>query len=795
MRRDMWRFSLAVGVRGRTPYGIVAAASSRAAPARRPAIGGPAGTARIGRTLGQVSPPIPPAVRFATLVALYLLGAELGVWFITSPDQVSLIWAPAGIGYAALLLYGLRWWPFIAVSVLLMHAFLAPVPLLFVPYSVAANVLGALAGAGLVRYFAPWAPGKLSLATGLTLLLGGMSMVLIGAPVGVFGMVQAGMVPAPQFWQAAAKWALGDLFGLITVTPVMLLWVARHQFRDAVPRGSYAGWRERLLWGITLVLFIGSILWAGKRSPAYVLGLASLPMAQLLWSALRFDPLFTSVATAGLALFVATLVGLGAAGFSPPASLLESAILLGYMCIIAMVPQMLSAATHENRIFAARLLRRASTDALTGLPNRQAFEDAVRATAESADPDEPMALAYLDLDQFKIINDIASHAAGDQLLCGLVGVLRASLPSSDLLARIGGDEFGVLMRGCPGAAALARAQMLRHGVAGYRLPHGDHVLAGTVSIGLVPFRPGHMSFPELLASVDAACFTAKELGGNRVQMASVGDSEVHRRTTAMRWAMRLQAALEHDHFELYCQSIVPLRGDGPHRGRHFEVLLRLRNPDDGDLMLPGEFIPAAERFHLAPRLDRYVVEHTLRFLESRGDALASTELCCINLSAGAVLDEEFGVYLRRRISASPVPAQKLCFELTETSAVRELARAQAFIQSVRALGCRFALDDFGTGFCSFAYLRALDVDFFKIDGSFVRDVAESPLALAIVRSIADIGRVMSKATIAECVETEESRARLLHLGVDYAQGYAISEPRPMAHYFASASLELVQPVA
>ena len=721
-----------------------------------------------------------------SLVGLYLLGAELGVWFVERPDQVTLIWAPAGIAYAALLLYGLRWAGFIVVSVLLVHAFLEPVPLEFVPYSVLSNALGAVLGAALVRSFRPTAPTRLSLAAGLTLLLGGLAVVVIGAPIGALGMVQSGMLPASEFWPGTAKWALGDLFGLVTVTPAMLLWVTRKNLSDSVPRNTYAGWRERTIWALTLLVFLAAIMWAGKRSPTYVLGLASLPMALLLWSALRFEPLFTSVATMALALFVATLVGLGAAGFSPPASLLENAILLGYMCIIAMMPQMLSAAAHENRIAAGRLIRRATTDALTGLPNRQAFEDATRAAIEGSDAgdEEPMALAYLDLDQFKVVNDIASHRAGDQLICGLVGVLRASLPSTDLLARIGGDEFGVLMRGCPGAAALARAQMLRNAVAGYRLPHDDHVITSTVSIGLVPFKPHRTEFHDLLAGVDAACFTAKELGGNRVQIASSGEGEVHRRTTAMRWAMRLNAALEHDHFELYCQTIAPLRKDGAHRGRHFEVLVRLRNPDDGSLMLPGEFVPAAERFHLATRLDRYVVDRTLRWLEDHPQAAADTELCSINLSASAVVDDEFGHFLRRRIAGSRVPAHTLCFELTETSAVRELSRAQALIQSVRELGCRFALDDFGTGFCSFAYLRSLDVDFFKIDGSFVRDIGTSSLALAIVRSIADIGRVIDKATIAECVETEAVRTRLLGLGVDYAQGYAIAEPRPMAQYFA-----------
>ena len=727
-------------------------------------------------------------VRFATLVALYLLAAELGLWFVESADQVTLIWAPAGIAYATLLLYGLRWWVCVATSVVLVHLLLAPVPPEFVAWSVASNVLGTVAGAGAVRLLRPDAPLRLSLTSGLTLLLGGLVVVLVGAPIGVVGMVQSGMLPEAQLWPAMAKWALGDLFGLIAVMPAILLFVTRAELSAAVARAEYGGWHERLLWAALMAMFLAAILWAGTRSPAYALGLASLPMALLLWSALRFPPLFTSCATMALALFVATLVGLGAGGFSPPAHLLDTAILLGYLCIIAVVPQMLSAAAHENRIAAGRLLRRATTDALTGLPNRHAFEDAARAAIAdrpgAEDADEPMALAYLDLDQFKVVNDIASHAAGDRLLVGLVGVLRASLPSSDLLARIGGDEFAVLMRGCPGGAALARAQMLRTAIGGYRLPHEDHVITTTVSVGLVPFRAGRTAFPDLLASVDAACFTAKELGGNRVQVAASDDSEVHRRTEAMRWAMRLNAALEHDHFELYCQEIAPLRDVGARRGRHFEVLVRLRNPDNGDLMMPGEFVPAAERFQLATRLDRHVVDSTLRFLETHPEAAADTELCAINLSASAVVDDEFGLFLRRRIAASRVPAHLLCFELTETSAVRELSRAQSFIQDVRSLGCRFALDDFGTGFCSFGYLRALDVDFFKIDGSFVRDLAESPLSLAIVRSIADIGRVMNKATIAECVENEATRMRLLGLGVDYAQGYGIAVPRPIAHFFA-----------
>ena len=251
----------------------------------------------------------------------------------------------------------------------------------------------------------------------------------------------------------------------------------------------------------------------------------------------------------------------------------------------------------------------------------------------------------------------------------------------------------------------------------------------------------------------------------------------------MRWVSRLTRAFDEGHFELYAQSVVPLHATLPHR-RSLEVLVRLRDPASGELLSPGVFVHAAERFKLGVRLDRHVLDRTLEWFDRNPAALESIDSVGINLTAASVESDRFAGYLEERLARSTLPAHRLCFEITETSAVRDLGRAQEFVRRVRALGCRFALDDFGTGFCSFAYLKSLDVDYFKIDGGFVRDLESSALALAVLRSIANIARVLEKRTVAECVESPSLLHRVTELGIDYAQGYAIDRPMPIAQWFA-----------
>ncbi|MEZ5464943.1 MAG: EAL domain-containing protein [Lysobacteraceae bacterium] len=729
------------------------------------------------------------SIRLILLVTLYLLGAELATWFIQRPDQVALIWAPSGLAFAALVVYGLRWWPFIAIAVLLLHLVLAPVPTLFLPFSITANVVEAVAGAWVVRRFAPKSIRELTIQSGFALLGGGLIQVLLGGPIGVSGMLIAGMIGSHDVLPALARWMMGDLFGVISVAPAAMMIMLRLQGEAENIPFRYARHLEKTLWLIGIAASLVLMLWLDTHSPSYALGMACLPLAMLLWSALRFEPLIASLANMLLAQTVAAFAGMGIGGFTMPENVLDSSIVVLFMCTITIVPQMLVGAAHQNRVAAIRLLRRATIDPLTRLPNRTAFGQQVRDRLVDSRRDTELALAYIDVDQFKVVNDIASHAAGDELIRVLAGALGSQLDDDELLARIGGDEFGLLLRRSGSERAVQRLESMREHVAELRVPWNEHVMSTSISVGLVPFRAGKQRFGDLLAQADAACFTAKELGGNRVQLASLGnnhhDEAVHARTSAMRWAMRLNTALEHGHFRLFCQSIASLHPADLH-GRHFEVLVRMHDVESNTLLLPGSFIPAAERFNLSARLDRYVVEHTLAWLEAHPVDAADVDACCINLSAASVNSDDFERFLQQRIAASPLSPRQICFELTETSAVRDLARAQRFIQTVRGLGCRFALDDFGTGFCSFAYLQALDVDFFKIDGGFVRRLVESPLSLAIVRSIADIARVMDKQTIAECAESDAIRRRLAELGVNYAQGYAIDEPQPIDAYFAKA---------
>jgi diguanylate cyclase (GGDEF)-like protein len=601
--------------------------------------------------------------------------------------------------------------------------------------------------------------------------------------LGAAGMFHAGMVPRAEIVQAGMRWAMGDLFGVVAISPAVLLAVRGTRLGIVGhPAFAYADWREKLAWVAALVVVLTSAAWAVQRSSGYALGLASLPLALLLWSAMRFEPIVTALANVAFAMLLATVAGLGLGGFAAPTEITDVAALVAFMCVLTLTPQALSAAAHENRVSAARLLHRARSDALTGLPNRVAFEERVRILSQR-EAGEPMALAYIDLDQFKLVNDILGHHTGDELIRSLTGALQSRLGPHDLIARTGGDEFAVLLRHCEPAEAEARANRLRDVVAEFRFASDGHVAAITASIGLANFIAGETEYGALFATADTACFTAKERGGNRIETATPGRSgAVEERSEAMRWALRLNEALEQDRFVLFCQSIAPLRELNGHK-RHFEVLLRLRDADSGKLLPPGQFVPAAERFGLGMRLDSHVLDRTLRWFERQPEAAARVGLCSINLCAASVDDERFLAFLQQRLARSVLAPQQLCFELTETSALRDLSRAQHFIGRVRALGCRFALDDFGTGFCSFGYLRSLDVDYFKIDGSFVREVETSPLALAIVRSIADIGRVMNKETIAECAETEAIRLRLIELGVDYAQGYAVDEPTAIEQYF------------
>jgi diguanylate cyclase (GGDEF)-like protein/PAS domain S-box-containing protein len=432
----------------------------------------------------------------------------------------------------------------------------------------------------------------------------------------------------------------------------------------------------------------------------------------------------------------------------------------------------------RERQYAARLSHLATHDALTGLPNRREFENRLRAALDRPqDSNYHHAVLYLDVDQFKVVNDTCGHAAGDELLRQVSNLLRPGLRAGDTIARLGGDEFGVLLEHCPPEPALRIAEGLRRSVSDFKFSWGARSFATSVSIGVVNMIDGPRTLADALSAADAACYLAKDKGRNRIQVYHPRDTDVAVRHGEMEWVDRLQRALAEDRFQLFAQPIHSLNIEAP-INNYVELLVRLRSERD-ELVPPMAFVPAAERYNLMPALDRWVLRHAFELLAAnrmrRGWEPA---LCAINLSGASINDDSFLDYLLAEFLRSGVPHSMICFEITETTAVTSLSKAAEFIGSLRGLGCRFALDDFGAGVSSFNYLKHLPVDYVKIDGSFVRDMVHDPVDRAMVEAIHSIGHVMGKRTIAESVETVEIIDLLKMIGVDYAQGYGIA--RPMA---------------
>jgi diguanylate cyclase (GGDEF)-like protein/PAS domain S-box-containing protein len=431
----------------------------------------------------------------------------------------------------------------------------------------------------------------------------------------------------------------------------------------------------------------------------------------------------------------------------------------------------------EAQILSEQLTYQASHDALTGLINRRAFEQRLQRALESAhERGAEHALFYLDLDQFKIINDTCGHMAGDTLLRELPQLLQGRMRKQDTLARLGGDEFGVLMEHCSLYDAMRVADALCKAVSDFRFTWGDKTFRVGVSIGVVPMNAASGSFGEVLSAADSACYAAKDAGRNRAHLYAEHDSELARRQGEMQWVTRINQALEDDRFQLVFQPIMPALG--PLGGHHYELLLRMKD-ESGQIVLPGAFLPAAERYHLVGKLDLWVVSTALDWLSSNPGHLDELSLCAINLSGHSLGDKRLLDYLSMRLASQSGLTSKICFEITETAAIANFHDSLHFISTLKEIGCRFALDDFGSGFSSFAYLKRLPVDFLKIDGIFVEDIAKDPVSLAMVNSINEIGHVMGMETIAEFVENDLILAKLRSIGVNYVQGYEIGRPRPL----------------
>ena len=435
----------------------------------------------------------------------------------------------------------------------------------------------------------------------------------------------------------------------------------------------------------------------------------------------------------------------------------------------------------ELRGLAKKMSYQATHDPLTGLINRRKFETRIKLAIQNVrDEGVCHALCYLDLDNFKVVNDTSGHFAGDELLKQLTVKLRMELREADTLARLGGDEFGVLLEGCTIEKAEKLAETIRQIVEDFRFVWDNTSFRIGVSIGLVSITSDSGTLSDILSAADSACYVAKDQGKNRIHIYQPNDEAVLKQFGQMQWVQRIQDVLDQNRFRLFFQPIAKLsRKPGEKSTIHGEVLIRMLD-DNNRVVGPGSFIPAAERYQVMPSIDRWVVTNTFHMLiQSDVHIHKRVSSCCINLSGQSLSDERFMDFLVDEIKSSGVPPEILVFEITETAVIANLCNASKLISTLRKMGCRFALDDFGVGLSSFGYLKNLAVDYLKLDGCFVKNMVRDNIDHAMVRAINQIGHTMNIKTIAEFVEDEETLAAVREVGVDYAQGYIIARPEPI----------------
>ncbi len=425
-----------------------------------------------------------------------------------------------------------------------------------------------------------------------------------------------------------------------------------------------------------------------------------------------------------------------------------------------------------------RLAFLASHDPLTNLFNRRLFEQQLeQALKKSRASETNYCVMYMDLDQFKVVNDTCGHSAGDILLRQLSLLMTNTLRERGLLARLGGDEFGVLLQDTDQDKAVAIAEEFRALIDNYRFSFENRVFKLGISIGVVALSPASESTEQIMILADTACYAAKDAGRNRVHVYSASNVELQKRRTEMELVSAINQALENNRFFLQRQPIVANDREGALFG--WEILMYMQD-EGGNAVAPDVFVPAAERYNLMPQIDRWVVDNCFRWLHDNPRELEAVMHCAINLSGHSLGDENILGFITEGFNKYKVPAEKICFELTESAAIHNLDHTLKLTDAFRQLGCRLSLDDFGSGFSSYAYLKNLPVDYIKIDGAFIVNIASDPVDYAMVRSINDVAKAMGMQTVAEFVEDEAIIGKLREIGVDYLQGYRIARPQPLS---------------
>jgi diguanylate cyclase (GGDEF)-like protein/PAS domain S-box-containing protein len=436
----------------------------------------------------------------------------------------------------------------------------------------------------------------------------------------------------------------------------------------------------------------------------------------------------------------------------------------------------------ESKQLHAQLLHQTRHDRLTGLINRYEFENILNHLLKSIKDDEHHALIYLDLDQFKVVNDNCGHGAGDCLLQELANILHSTVTKGDTFARLGGDEFGLILTHQSIEEATQVAQQLLSEIGQYRFSWEEMIFTVGASMGVVSIDKDTLTLRDVLGNADALCYQAKEEGRNRICVYNADDAVLAKRRGQINLISKIHDAFENNRFLLYKQKIQPIPENRNFLLEHFEILLRLKTTDESGkeiVVSAFSYLKAAERYDLISTIDRWVINTLFDWFENNPEKVKKLGLCSVNISGPSFSNSMFLSFLVEQLNSRDIPAHKLCFEITETAAVSSMGSATTFIKKLRSLGCQFALDDFGSGMSSFGYLKNLPVDYLKIDGKFVKDIVTDKIDQAMVKSINDVGHVLDKKTIAEFVENDDILTILNDFGVDYAQGYGIEKPVPL----------------
>ncbi len=435
----------------------------------------------------------------------------------------------------------------------------------------------------------------------------------------------------------------------------------------------------------------------------------------------------------------------------------------------------------QHRQLEKTIQHQAEHDPLTDLLNRDTFDRELNTHVFDATTSNKIhVLCYLDLDRFKLVNDTAGHSAGDQCLIEIASIIQSNIRGNDVFGRLGGDEFGLILKNCQIDAAVKITNNIICAIKSFHFNWDDCDYNLGISIGIVPINHSIKDSADAIRKADLACYTAKDQGRGQVYVYEEQDTELIKRQEEMYWASRIKGALDNNRIKLFAQPIVPLNYRLP-QTRHFEILVRLLN-EDNQLVPPDAFIPAAERYNLMGTIDKRIIHDSFEFIHTTQKNHHDVHYS-INLSGNSLSEGDITIYIETLIKQFDITPQNICFEITETAAIKNLQNAKQLINQLKEIGCQFALDDFGSGLSSFQYLKNLPVDYLKIDGSFVRDMVNNTIDHAMVAAINEVGHVMGIKTIAEYVENEQIINKLKQLNVDYAQGYAISPPQPLTDFF------------